>query len=86
MTRSSARSTWPLPEWADYFAFQHHTSGYAVTPGQPFCRCLTSATETGISVFKMMEVSQQKSVDTLHAYVRRSDLFKDTRAQRQSGS
>jgi hypothetical protein len=51
-----------------------------------FCRCLTSATETGISVFKMMEVSQQKSVDTLHAYVRRSDLFKDTRAQRQGGS
>ena len=36
---------------------------------------LTSAAEAGDSVFKMMEVSRHKSVDTLRGYVRRADLF-----------
>ena len=36
---------------------------------------LTSAAEAGASVFKMMEVSRHKSVDTLRGYVRRADLF-----------
>ena len=36
---------------------------------------LTSAAEAGASVFKMMEVSRHKSVDTLRSYVRRADLF-----------
>ena len=36
---------------------------------------LTSAAESGASVFKMMEVSRHKSVDTLRGYVRRADLF-----------
>ncbi len=38
---------------------------------------LTSGAEAGASVFKLMEVSRHKSVDTLRGYVRRADLFKD---------
>jgi site-specific recombinase XerD len=38
---------------------------------------LTSAAEHGASVFKMMEVSRHRSVDTLRGYVRRVDLFKE---------
>ena len=38
---------------------------------------LTSAAEAGATVFKMMEVSRHKSVDTLHSYVRRADMVKD---------
>ena len=38
---------------------------------------LTSAAEAGANVFKMMEVSRHRSVDTLRGYVRRADLFKD---------
>jgi hypothetical protein len=38
---------------------------------------LTSAAEHGASVFKMMEVSRHKSLDTLRSYVRRVDLFKE---------
>jgi integrase len=38
---------------------------------------LTSGAEAGASVFKLMEVSRHKSMDTLRGYVRRSDLFKD---------
>jgi site-specific recombinase XerD len=38
---------------------------------------LTSGAEAGASVFKLMEVSRHKSVDTLQAHVRRADLFKD---------
>jgi integrase len=37
---------------------------------------LTSAAESGADVFKMMEVSRHKSMDTLRGYVRRTDLFK----------
>ena len=36
---------------------------------------LTEASQHGASVFKMMEVSRHKSVDTLRGYVRRADLF-----------
>jgi hypothetical protein len=36
---------------------------------------LTSAAEAVASVFKMMEVSRHRSVDTLRGYVRRADLF-----------
>jgi len=37
---------------------------------------LTSAAEHG-AVFKMMEVSRHRSVDTLRGYVRRVDLFEE---------
>jgi site-specific recombinase XerD len=38
---------------------------------------VTSAAETGASIFKIAEVSRHKSTDVLAAYVRRVDLFKD---------
>jgi site-specific recombinase XerD len=38
---------------------------------------VTSAAETGVSILKIQEVSQHKSVDVLSSYVRRVDLFKD---------
>ena len=38
---------------------------------------LTSGAEAEPSVFKLMEVSRHKSVDTLRGYVPRADLFKD---------
>lgn len=38
---------------------------------------LTSGAERGASLFKLMEVSRHKSVDTLRGYVRRAELFKD---------
>ena len=38
---------------------------------------LTSAASRGASIFKMMDVSRHKSVDTLRGYVRDAELFKD---------
>jgi site-specific recombinase XerD len=38
---------------------------------------LTSAAGNGASIFKMMDVSRHKSVDTLRGYVRDAELFKD---------
>ena len=38
---------------------------------------LTSAAESGASIFKMMETSRHRSMDTLRGYVRRVDLFKE---------
>lgn len=38
---------------------------------------LTSAAGNGASIFKMMDVSRHKSVDTLRAYVRDAELFRD---------
>jgi site-specific recombinase XerD len=38
---------------------------------------LTSAADAGATVFKMMEVSRHKSIDTLRGYVRRANLFRD---------
>jgi integrase len=37
---------------------------------------LTSAAANGASIFKMMEVSRHKSIDTLRSYVRDAELFK----------
>lgn len=51
---------------ADAFAGHSLRSGF-----------LTSGAEAGANVFKLMEVSRHKSVDTLRAYVRRADLFKN---------
>jgi site-specific recombinase XerD len=47
-------------------------SGHSLRAG--FC---TSAAEHGASLFKIMDVSRHKSVDTLRGYVRRADGFKD---------
>jgi site-specific recombinase XerD len=38
---------------------------------------LTSAASRGASIFKMMDVSRHRSVDTLRSYVRDAELFKD---------
>ena len=38
---------------------------------------LTSAAARGASIFKMMDVSRHKSVDTLRGYVRDAELFRD---------
>jgi site-specific recombinase XerD len=38
---------------------------------------LTSAAGKGASIFKMMDVSRHKSVDTLRGYVRDAELFKN---------
>ncbi len=38
---------------------------------------LTSAAESGASIFKMMDQSRHKSMDTLRSYVRRADLFRE---------
>jgi site-specific recombinase XerD len=42
---------------------------------------LTSAAAKGASIFKMMDVSRHKSVDTLRGYVRDAELFKDHAGQ-----
>ena len=38
---------------------------------------LTSAAMNGASIFKMMDISRHKSMDTLKGYVRQADEFKD---------
>jgi integrase len=38
---------------------------------------LTSAAARGASLFKMMDVSRHRSVDTLRGYVRDADAFRD---------
>ena len=38
---------------------------------------LTSGAENNATVFKLVEVSRHKSMDTLRGYVRRAELFKD---------
>ena len=38
---------------------------------------LTSAAKRGASIFKMMDVSRHRSIDTLRGYVRDAELFKD---------
>ena len=38
---------------------------------------LTSAAQRGASIFKMMDVSRHRSVDTLRGYVRDAEIFKD---------
>jgi hypothetical protein len=47
-------------------------AGYSLCAG-----VLTSGAEAGASVFKLMEVSRHKSMDTLCGYVRRAELFND---------
>ena len=47
-------------------------SGHSLCAG-----LLTSPAGNGASIFKMMDVSRHKSVDTLRGYVRDAELFKD---------
>ena len=48
-----------------------------IPPLTPATRFLTSAAESGASIWKLSEVSRHKSLDTLRGYVRRVDLFKE---------
>ena len=38
---------------------------------------LTSAAQSGASVFKMMDVSRHKRMDTIRGYIRDTELFRD---------
>jgi hypothetical protein len=38
---------------------------------------LTSAAKRGASIFKMMDVSRHRSVETLRGYVRDAEIFKE---------
>ncbi|MGY4433147.1 integrase [Bradyrhizobium sp. F1.13.1] len=38
---------------------------------------LTSAAAAGKSIFRMMDVSRHKSVDTLRGYIQEAELFKE---------
>jgi hypothetical protein len=51
--------------------------GSGVPSGAEGPRFLISAAAAGASVLKMVEVSRHKSVDMLHGYVRRADLFRE---------
>ncbi len=42
---------------------------------------LTSAAARGVSVFKLIEVSRHKSVDTLRGYIRKAEIFDDHAAE-----
>jgi hypothetical protein len=56
------------------FSPGHHMAqpGHSLRAG--FC---TSAAKHGASVWKMMDVSRHKSVNTLRGYVRNAESFKD---------
>jgi site-specific recombinase XerD len=59
--------------YAEQAGFDASTfSGHSLRSG-----FLTSAAAKGASIFKMMDVSRHKSVDTLRGYVRDAELFKD---------
>ena len=59
--------------YAELAGFDASTfSGHSLRSG-----FLTSAAGNGASIFKMMDVSRHKSVDTLRGYVRDAELFKD---------
>lgn len=71
MTAESAAAV--VKEYAEACGYDPATfGGHSLRAG-----FLTSAAENGANIFKMMEVSRHKSVDTLRSYVRRADLFKD---------
>ena len=62
-----------VKEYAGRAGFDATTfSGHSLRSG-----FLTFAAANGASIFKMMDVSRHKSVDTLRGYVRDAELFKD---------
>jgi len=59
--------------YAERAGFEASTfSGHSLRSG-----FLTSAAANGASIFKMMDVSRHKSVETLRGYVRDAEIFKD---------
>ena len=70
---TSRTSRWRVASYAGRAGFDASTfSGHSLRSG-----FLTSAAGKGASIFKMMDVSRHKSVDTLRGYVRDAELFKD---------
>jgi integrase len=62
-----------IKAYAERAGFDASTfSGHSLRAG-----FLTSAAGKGASIFKMMDVSRHKSVETLRGYVRDAELFKD---------
>jgi integrase len=62
-----------VKEYAGRAGFDASTfSGHSLRAG-----FLTSAAGNGASIFKMMDVSGHRSVETLRGYVRDAELFKD---------
>ena len=41
----------------------------------------TSAAERGANIWKILEITRHKSMDTLHGYVRGTELFRDHAAE-----
>jgi integrase len=62
-----------IKAYAERAGFDAKTfSGHSLRSG-----FLTSAASNGASIFKMMDQSGHKSVDTLRGYIRDAELFKD---------
>jgi hypothetical protein len=47
------------------------------TPTEAMTEPMTSAAESGASIFKMMDQSRHRSMDTLRGYVRSADLSRE---------
>ena len=72
-TRKSAAAVQTVEHYAEQAGFRpEEFAGYSLRAG-----FLTSGADAGASIFKLMEVSRHKSMDTLRGYVRRAELFKD---------
>jgi hypothetical protein len=56
---------------------KEHAARLRLDPNQFGRTFLTSAASREASIFKMMDVSRHRSVDTLRGYVRDAELFKD---------
>ena len=72
----------PLSAFSAAEIVKHYATRAGLDPasfaGHSLCAgFLTSAAEAGASIFRMMDVSRHKSVDTLRGYVRRAEGFKD---------
>ena len=61
---------------------KHYAKGVGIDPASVSAHSLrsgflTSAAQRGGSIFKMMDVSRHKSIDTVRGYVRDTELFRD---------
>jgi integrase len=72
-SRLTCRSVANIVKYADRAGFDAAIfSAHSLRSG-----FLTSAAARGASIFKMMDQSGHKSIDTLRGYVRDAELFKD---------
>jgi integrase len=66
-----------VAEIVKYYARQIGVDSTSVSAHSLRAGFLTSAAQRGASIFKLMEVSRHKSMDTLNGYVRKLGLFND---------